>query len=71
MIIYAYDSNISSEAIIQLTYMLNDINILQKFFNNINIKPNGGHSWFQVWLGHNNSEANILADIKILVFSTR
>ena len=63
IILYAYDNSILSEAITKPTNMPNDISILN-FFNNINIEPNGDHSWFQIWLGHDDSELNILANMK-------
>ena len=63
-IIYVHDNNNLPEAIITPTNVPNDINVLQKFFNNISIKPNDGHSWFHVWLSHNKPIANILPSTK-------
>ena len=37
---------------------------MKKYFNNINVKPNGGHTWFQVWLGHDESAENLLMNMK-------
>ena len=64
IIIYEYNNNIPNEAITTPNNMPNDISILKKFFNNISIKPNGGHTWFQVWLGHDDPVSNILANMK-------
>ena len=64
IIIYAYDSEIPSEAILKPNDIPTDISIMKKFFSNINVKPNGGHSWFQIWLGHDDSVSNILTNMK-------
>ena len=64
MIIYAYDDWDPSEAIFKPSNMLSDISIYKKFFNNISIKPNGGYTWFPVWLKHDDSVANILSNMK-------
>ena len=40
---------------------------MKKYFNNISIKPNGGqHTYFHVWLGHNESSENLLMNMKHL-----
>ena len=64
IIIYAYENIIPSEAILKPNDIPTDISILKKFFMNVNIKPMGGHTWFQLWLGHDDSVSNILANMK-------
>ena len=64
LVIYAYESDLPTEAILKPKDMPSDITIMKIFFSNISVKPNGGHSWFQVWLGHDDSIANILTNMK-------
>ena len=64
MVIYAYNNEIPTEAILKPNDMPNDISVLKKFFMNISVKPMGGHTWFQVWLGHDDSVSNIIENMK-------
>ena len=64
MVIYAYDNEIPTEAILKPNDMPNDISILKKFFKNISVKPMGGHTWYQVWLGHDDTVSNITENMK-------
>ena len=62
--IYEYDSQIPSKAILNVKNLPNDYAIMKTFFNNINVKPNGGHSWFQMWIGHDEPVENLLINMK-------
>jgi len=64
LIIYEYNSERPSEAILKPKDTPTDISAMKKFFSNISVKPNGGHTWFQVWLGHDDSIANVLTNMK-------
>jgi len=64
IVIYAYESDLPTEAILKPKNMPTHITIMKKIFSNISVKPNGGHTPFQVWLGHNDSIAIILTNMK-------
>ena len=64
IIIYAYENAVPSEAILKPNDIPSDISIIKKFFMNVSVKPMGGHTWFQVWLGHDDSVSNILMNMK-------
>ena len=62
--IYEYDPAIPSKAILNPKNLPNDYAVMKTFFNNINVKPNGGHSWFQIWIGHDEPVDNLLINMK-------
>ena len=62
--IYDYESIKPTQAILSSKNIPNDFSIMKTFFNKINVKPNGGHTWFQVWLGHSEPIENILINMK-------
>ena len=64
LVIYEYNSERPSKVILKPKDIPTDISVMKKFFTNINVKPNGGHTWFQVWLGHDDSVPNILTNMK-------
>lgn len=64
VVIYKFEGDVPNEAIIGSKNIPSNFSTMKQFFNNINVKPNGGHSWFQVWLGHDESYDNILTNIK-------
>jgi len=41
-----------------------DFSTMKKYFSNISVKHNGGHTWFQVWLGQDESPDNLLTNVK-------
>ena len=59
-----FDSEKPTEAITSVKNIPSDFSIMKKYFSNISVKPNGGHSWFQVWLGQNESPENLLTNLK-------
>ena len=63
-VIYAFESIIPSEAITSIKNIPSDFSIMKKYFNNISVKPNGGHTWFQVWMGHDESSDNLIMNMK-------
>ena len=63
-VIYGYENEIPTDAILKVKNIPSDISAMKKFFANINIKPNGGYSWFQVWIGHDDTTANIITNMK-------
>ena len=64
LVIYEFEDTSPNTAIMSLKNMPSDFTIMKKYFNNINVKPNGGHTWFQVWLGHDESAENLLMNMK-------
>ena len=64
IVIYKFEGEVPDEAIIGSKNIPSDFSTMKQFFNNVNVKPNGGHAWFQVWLGHDESCDNILTNIK-------
>ena len=64
IVIYTFESFIPTEAITNIKKIPSDFSIIKKYFNNINVKLNGGHTWFQVWLGYNESSENLLTNMK-------
>ena len=64
IVIYNFDSFIPTEAITSVKNIPSDFSIIKKYINNIYVKPNGEHTWFQVRLGHNESSENILTNMK-------
>ena len=62
--IYEYDPITPAKAILNSKNLPNDYAVMKTFFNNINVKPNGGHSWFQMWMGHDEPIENILINMK-------
>ena len=63
-IIYGYENEIPTDAIMKSKNIPTDISIIKKFFSNISVKPNGGFSWFQVWIGHDDTPENIIVNMK-------
>ena len=64
LVIYAFESVLPSEAITSVKNIPSDFTIMKKYFNNISVKPNGGHTWFQVWMGHDESSENLIMNTK-------
>ena len=64
IVIYKFEGEVPDEAIIGSKNIPSDFSTMKQFFSNVNVKPNGGHAWFQVWLGHDESCDNILTNIK-------
>jgi len=62
--IYEYEAVNPSKAILKVKDIPKDYSIMKKFFSNISVKPNGGHTWFQMWIGHDEQIENILIDMK-------
>ena len=64
VVIYKFESETPQEAVIGAKNLPTDFTTMKQFFNNVNVKPNGGHTWFQVWLGHDEPCDNILTNVK-------
>ena len=64
VIIYKFENETPQEAILDSKNLPTDFSTMKQFFNNVNVKPNGGHTWFQVWLGHDEPYDNILTNMK-------
>ena len=64
IVIYDYESIKPTQAILSSKNIPHDFSIMKTYFNNINVKPNGGHTWFQVWLGHTEPIENIIINMK-------
>ena len=64
IVIYNYEAETPTEAIIKSKNIPNEFSKMKMFFNNINIKPNGGHTWFQMWIGHDEPADNLLVNMK-------
>ena len=64
VVIYEYSSETPTQAITSPKDISDDITFLKRYFTNISIKPNGGHTWFQVWLGHDDSSENLIINTK-------
>ena len=64
IIIYNYEAETPTEVIIKSKNIPNEFNKMKMFFNNIDIKPNGGHTWFQMWIGHDEPADNLLVNMK-------
>jgi len=62
--IYDYESAKPTQAILSSKNIPHDFSIMKTYFNNINVKPNGGHTWFQVWIGHTEPIENITVNMK-------
>ena len=62
--IYDYESAKPTQAILSSKNIPHDFSIMKTYFNNINVKPNGGHTWFQVWIGHTEPIENIIVNMK-------
>ena len=52
IVIYNFESFILNEAITSVKNIPLNFLILKKYFNNISVKLCGGHTWFKVWLSH-------------------
>ena len=64
IIVYKYSSENLLPVIILPKDISYDITFLKCFFMYNSVKSNGGHTWFQVWLGYDDSNENILISAK-------
>ena len=64
LIVFAFDNELPTKAILSPKQIPNDIYTLKRYFSNISVRPQGGHTWFQTWLGHDESPSNVSVNMK-------